>query len=217
MFEVVIGRRLSDDKDDGNLFYGKHPRKLQFRLTTQDGTRLYELRMLERISVPRVYLAETDDQPIGGLSSRNLELFRRWLGRRYYRAALPTEFNERCRPAQSFLSEKLKKQGARITAVFLQVDPRYDELPSEEAYRVIVHLTVLPETMESDAAVHEALAAQSLFESAFAKCGGIELLRVRIISEDEFSIQDVRQCVRWDHSDHLSYRENAAGAIAVDN
>jgi hypothetical protein len=144
----------------------------------------------------------------------DLEVFRRWLGRRYYRSALPTEFNERCRPAQGFVAEKLKKHGALITAVYLQIDPRYEELIEGESYRVFVHLTVLPETADSPELLRKALLAQSLFEKAFAKCQGIELLGVQIASEEEFSLRDIQQSVRWDHLDYISYRAGAEGNLA---
>jgi hypothetical protein len=217
MFEVVVGRPLPDEREDGNLFYGKNPRKLQMRIKTNGEERLYQLSIHERIPAPRSFLAEAEDQPSGSLSGSDLEVFRRWLGRRYYRAALPTEFNERCRPAQNFVAEKLKKYGALITAVYLQIDPRYEELQANESYRVFGHLTVLPETSDSPELLRKALLVQSSFEKAFAKCEGIELLGAQIVSEAEFSLRDVQQSVRWDHLDYISYRTDTEGNIASDD
>lgn len=216
MFEVVVARHLPDEREDGNLFYGKNPRRLQMRIE-RDGTKgLYELSIHERIGAPRLLLAEAEDQPSGSLSTIDLEVFRRWLGRRYYRSALPTEFNERCRAAQSFVAEKLKKHGDLITAVYLQIEPRYEELGAGNSYQVFVHLTVLPETAQSPELLAKALRAQSFFEKAFAKCDGIELLGVQVISESEFSLRDVQLCVRWDHSDYISYKAGQEGSIAAE-
>jgi len=217
MFELVVGRRLPEERADGNLFYGKNPRRLQMRIEREEGKGLYELSIHERISAPRSFLAEAQDQPSGELSAIDLEVFRRWLGRRYYRSALPTEFNERCRPAQNSVAEKLKKHGELLTAVYLQIDPRDEDLDPGEPYRVYAHLTVLPETADSPELLARALAAQSFFEKAFAKCEGIELLGVQVISEADFSLRDVRLCVRWDHSDHISYRAGQEGNIASEN
>jgi hypothetical protein len=214
IFEVVVGRRLPNESEDGNLFYGKNPRKLQLWIDTPAGRKLYQLSVHERIPAPRSFLAEADDEPSGSLSLPDLDVFRRWLGRRYYRSALPTEFNERCRPAQGFVAEKLKKQGALITAVYLQIDPRYEELRAEELYRVFVHLTVLPETADSPNLLAKALLAKSSFEKAFAKCEGIDLLGVQIVPEDQFSLRDIQQSVRWDQFDYISYRAGAEGDIA---
>ena len=214
IFEVVVGRRLPVESEDGNLFYGKNPRKLQLWIEAPEGKTLYQLNIHERISAPRLFLGEAEDGPTGSLSATDLEVFRRWLGRRYYRSALPTEFNERCRPAQGFVAEKLKKHGAIITAVYLQIDPRYEELRADESYRVFVHLTVLPETASSPELLRKALLAQSSFEKAFARCQGIELLGVQIASEDEFSLRDIQQTVRWDQFDYISYRAGAEGNIA---
>jgi len=213
MFEFVVARRVPDEREDGNLFYGKNPRRLQMRLETPGGAGLYEFSIHERVSAPRTFLAEAEDQPTGSLSASDLEIFRRWLGRRYYRSALPTEFNERCRPAQSFMAEKLKKQGVAITAVYLQIDPRYEELRSGDSYRVFVHLTVHPDTMSSAALRGKALLAQSSFERAFARCEGVELLGVQIVSESDFSLSDVQQCVRWDNFDYLSYRTGSEAGL----
>lgn len=77
-----------------------------------------------------------------------------------------------------------------------------------------MHLTVQPETAESQDRLQQALLAQSLFEKGFAKCNGIELLGVQVVSETEFSLRDLHLCVRWDQSDHISYRESPVGAIA---
>jgi len=184
------------------------------RIERQGGKGLYELSIHERISAPRSFLAEAEDQPSGSLSTIDLEVFRRWLGRRYYRSALPTEFNERCRPAQSFVAEKLKKHGELITAVYLQIDPRYEELGPGDFYRVFAHITVLPETADSPDLLEKALVAQSFFEKAFARCEGIESLGVQVVSEAEFSLRDVQLCVRWDHADYTSYKAGQEGSIA---
>jgi hypothetical protein len=213
MFEVVLARQLPDDSEDGNFFSGKNPRRLQMRIERLGTESLYELNINERLPVPRSFLAEAQDQPSGSLSAGDLVVFRRWLGRRYYRSAFPTEFNERCRPAQIFAAEKLKKQGKLITSVYLQLDPRYEELDGSQKYRVFVHLTVLPETANSPEPLEQALEAQSLFEKAFARCDGIELLGVQVISEAEFSLRDVQECVRWDHSDYISYKAGPAKNI----
>jgi hypothetical protein len=215
MFEVVLARHLPDDSEDGNLFSGKNPRRLQMRIERHGTESLYELNINERRPAPRLFLAEAQDQPSGSLPAPDLEVFRRWLGRRYYRSSLPTEFNERCRPAQIFLAEKLKKQGKLIEKIFLKLDPRCEELHGSQKYRVSVHLTVLPETVSSPEDLKQALAAQSLFEKAFARCDpdGIELLGVHVVSEADFSLHDVRECVRWDYSDYISYRASPAKNI----
>ena len=212
--EVVLARRVSDDSENGNWLHGKHPRRLQIRIERGRTRCLYELRITERLSLPRTFLAEAKDQPRDSLSAHDLEVFRRWLGRRYYRSALPTEFNERCQPAQSFVAEKLRKYGRLITSIYLQLDPRYDELDPSQSYRVFVHLTVQPETAESQELLRQALLAQLACQKGFAKCDGIELLGVQIVSEAEFSLRDLQQCVRWDHSDHISFKAGAVGMVA---
>ena len=116
-FEVLVARHIPDDLQDGNLSYGKHPRRLQFRIKSADAEGLYESNMNEKLSLPRQFLIEADEQPSSSLTEKDADVFRRWLGRRYYRSALPSEFNQRCEPAKSYISEKLKKKGLIITSM----------------------------------------------------------------------------------------------------
>jgi hypothetical protein len=76
-----------------------------------------------------------------------------------------------------------------------------------------VFLTVESSTADSPDQMNEALAVQGIFQEGFARCEGLELLGVQVTPEDEFSLKDVQSCVRWDHSDHISYRETAAASV----
>ena len=215
-FEIIVARSLSAEFEDSNRSYGKHPRRLQFYLTRGgDGERLYEANINERYSIPRRLLAESNECADECLSDSQLSTFRRWLGRRYFRAALPTEFNERAKPAQSHLTKKLKSAGKLITGIYLQLDPNRELVP-EEKYRLYVHLTVLPETAATPNLLAQALSAQVVVQSGFARCKGIELLGAQVISESEFSLNDIRQCLRWDYSDYISYRDETPEGLAPD-
>jgi hypothetical protein len=213
-FEVVVCRSLSEEAADGNLLHGKNPRRLQLRVPDGNSTRLVELSVKDRFHVPRTILSAAEQQPTHTLSQADTVVFRRWLGRRYYRSDLPTEFNERCRPAQRVLSEKLKKVGGPITGIYLQIDPREEELNAESAYRVYAHLTIRRNTAESPDGMGQALKAQAAVEAAFLKCEGIEFLGVQVISEAEFSLEDLDLCARWDYSDYTSYRSSPPQPLA---
>jgi len=199
--------------EDQNFFHGKHPRRLQLRIQHVAAQGLYEIKITERLEVPRRYLSETDEQPDYALDGRDLPAFRRWLGRRYNRSAMPTEFNERCRPAQQLIADRLKKRGELITGIFLQIDPPDEELGPDAKYKVFAHLTVAPETAADGKLFDRALLARNAFEAGFAKCEGIEFIDAQIVSEADFSIYDLRRCTRWDLSDYISYKQGKPDAI----
>lgn len=213
-FEIVLARLVSVECENQNWFHGKNPRRLQCRIELNGQVQLYALSITERFATPRTFLSSVNVKPIGALTEKDLRVFKRWLGRRYFRSALPTEFNERCRPAQSHISEKLKNRSELITSVYLQLEPKNEELDNNQVYRVYIHLTVLPETLESADLRQQALKAQSIYEAGFAKCSGIDLEGVQIVSEAEFTLQNIGQCERWDHSDYISYKSVPAGIIA---
>ncbi len=206
-FEVILCRSIPDESEDGNRWLGKNPRRLQLRIPARQGS-LYELDIHDRFSAPRSILVEFEeiDQPSETISHADTAVYRRWLGRRYYRTALPTEFNERSRPAQRYLGEKLKKVGGPITSIYLQIDPREEELGELQRYRVYAHLTVRRVTWESPTGMETALKAQAAVEAAFLSCNGIEFLGAQVIPEAEFSLEDVQECARWDYSDYTSFK-----------
>src|ERR1019366_1384859 len=118
-----------------------------------------------------------------------------------------TRFYEKSRTsARRFEAEDL-------ASVYLQLDPRYEELDGDQKNLVFVNLSVLPETANAPDLLKQALEAQSVFEKAFAGCDGIDLLGVQVISVAKFSLRDVQECVRWDHSDYISYKAGPAKNI----
>jgi hypothetical protein len=208
--EVIVARHLPSTEENGNYLYGKNPRRLQFQTVIDRERRLYEMRATERVSFPRRLLAE---RGAPGRSVIEVRLLQSWLARRYSRTALPSAFNERCLPAQKHLTEALKTTHEAITGVYLQMSAR-EELEEDQNYRVFVYLTATAATLDQEDQYSIAIRARAAVQNAFARCTGIELLGVELLSEAELTLEDLGRLVRWDYSDYLSQREGTPDAAA---
>lgn len=196
--EFLIARRLEDSTRNGNLFHGKHPRKMQFEL---EG-RLYGMRIAEIVRIERDVLTKYESRPRLPDSLRGL--IPSWLTKRYDRAALPDEFNRRTNAASSLIRKKLRKHGERVTAIFLTLDSE-NELPVGMTYSVFVTVLAQPEMLDRFAAD-----LTDLTDSIGAELGwvpGIAVIDCLLVSEDEFTFSDIKRSIEWDIWDDLSYRE----------
>ena len=212
--ELLVARRLPPEARNGGFFHGKHPRRIQFAVPGFDGDRLYEINIHEKSRINRHELTTRLPREDVWIDTDDVRLLARWTARRYTRSAFPDAFNERCRPAATRIEKRFKAKGELLTAVFLHLDTM-DELPEGTDYRVILHATALPEDLEDDEREQEALRLLRDVEKALNDCDGVEVLEANLVSEDDFTLTDVRQTLRWDY-DYLSYREGEGEQVAPD-
>jgi hypothetical protein len=210
--ELHIARPVAEK--DGNLFHAKNPRRLQFMLDQQ----LYEIKIHERCIVPRVYLVNCTPIELR-LEGNLIRTIADWTAKRYIRSALPDKFNERLDFAEKQMKKiesLLKRKGDLVTGIFLRVDPN-DEINPEEKYRVILRFTAKTSVMEQQDLAIQAIELTELIRQQFATIDGVEIEDYDLVSEAEFSLDDLRETSRWDY-DYLSYRastpDNAAPAGA---
>jgi hypothetical protein len=123
-----------------------------------------------------------------------------------------TQFNERCRPAATRVSTRLKAKGHLITGLFLQLDS-YEELPPEQDYHVILRATALPEICEDQEQERVVLSLVADIEKALNDCAGITIAEAMLDSERDLSLYELRFVRRWDY-DFLSYREHTPEHLA---
>jgi hypothetical protein len=199
-FECVPARQIAEAEVDG-LLAGKSPRRLQLRLG--DGE-VYALRANERLLLPR-HLFEQADYDGQALSPQNLKVLRRWLHRRYDRTSLPTELVDRMRKVDSVLHRKLKAHGDPVCSVWLTVDPE-SELEKDESYTVGVYFAMQVEEHAKPDKLRQTLQAAASVNAALAKCDGIHSEGVKVVSEEDISLDDLHELIRWDLEDYLSYR-----------
>jgi hypothetical protein len=198
--ELHIARPVA--KKDGNLFHAKNPRRLQFML----GQQLYEIKIHERFIIPRVCLVNYTPSEIR-LEDNLIRTIVNWTANRYIRSALPDKFNERLDFAEKQMKKiesLLKRRGALVTGIFLRVDPNY-EINPEEKYRVILRFTARTSVMEQPDLAKQAIELTELIRQQFVSIAGVEIEDYKLVSEAEFSLDDLRETPRWDY-DYLSYR-----------
>ncbi len=205
--EIVIGRRV--DTPDGNCRFGKNPRRLQFELSGSSDT--YEVQAISRISIPRDLLAEYDPDSERDLDETTSRTIPEWLGKRYTRAALPDAFNERSRAAQAKIRDRLKVDGELVEAIFLTVIPNA-ELPSNEAYSLVVRVIAREETLLDHALEARMQDLAVRMTALFRKCKGITLIDCAVVSDEEFTFADMSRSVEWDVYDDLSHRAESESA-----
>ncbi len=135
-----------------------------------------------------------------------IEQLRRWLRRRYDRTALPTELVNRIRKAERVLHKKLKVHGKPVCSVWIAVDPER-ELEADERYLVEIYFVMLVEEHGNPDKPRQVREAAASVSSALAACNGVDSEGVRVVTEAEVSLDDLRELIRWDLDDYLSYRE----------
>jgi len=201
-------------KRDGNLFHAKNPRRLQFMLDQL----LYEIKIHERCILTRGCLLGRSplERHLDEILVRTI-IF--WTANRYTRSALPDAFNERLNSAErqkKTIESLLKRDGDLVTGIYLRVDPQ-GEIGQEERYRVILRLTARTKVMEDPDSATKAIELTELLRKQFARIDGVEIESYELVSEADFSLDDLRETPRWDY-DYLSYRactpDNAAPAEA---
>ncbi|NOT56291.1 MAG: hypothetical protein HOP18_16950, partial [Deltaproteobacteria bacterium] len=176
---------------------------------------LYSVSIIEKVRLDRqILLQGLPDRRIH-IEATTIDLLARWAAKRYTRPAFPDEFNERCRPAAKRVSTRLKAKGHLITGLFLQLDS-YEELPSEQDYRVILRGTALPETCDDPEQERVVLSFLADIEKALNDCVGIAVAEAALDSERDLSLYELRFVRRWDY-DFLSYREDTPEQLAPDD
>jgi hypothetical protein len=206
---VEIVRAVRKSTVDGNLLYAKSGRKLQIELAHEGGTAPFEMSIHERVSIDRKVLEGSDPDSSKLLSEEQKRLFAGWLGRRYTRHPFPDCFVERLKqkPYSENLRDLFKTWGDHISGVFLLLN-RDDDLPPEESY-VVTGWATVPTDIFNDEEIRSKLEEefQPLLESILGAFQGIDLQDAMVVSEEDFTLDDLRRTKRLD-LDNLSYRDD---------
>jgi hypothetical protein len=206
--EVHFARAISAEGRDGRYANGRNPRALQFSSAASSVSQLYSVSIHQKFYTPRTALL--NGIPRFQLEPAVVSLIGRWTAKRYDRSAFPDAFNRRCRPARNRVERLLEANGHLVSGVFLRLDP-IEELGPGEVYRGLVRMTAQPEVISNEEAELAALNAAAELESALNECSGLDV-EVDLVSEDEFTINDLRLTKRWDF-DFISDSSDDAESI----
>lgn len=194
---------------DGNVLWGKSPRRLQLELGHTDPAVLLDISVHDRVRIPRQRLLEEAPDEDRQLTARQGELVARWLSKRYWRQAFPDNFNQRLQPIASKLQSTLKKQGGGLLAGLYLILHTHDELPPGAPYQIVLR-GVMELEDHSDESARE-LASETL-GSVVLRLGEVEDIELRgwdLVPTTEMSLDDLYYYKRWDYDD-LSHRSEGA-------
>ena len=178
------------------------------KLHLENDNKIFEFIVHNRFFVKKEKLINyefTDSNELGVLTTENKKILKKWLGNRYIRAAFPDEFNKRL--SKKNITKKLldKAISSKVSHIFFEVEDR--ELSENETYTLNVMVVV-------DASDSEKIQIEEAYDGYFYDIKGIESF-VRVVTEDEVTLKDLRNYKRWD-KDSISFsKTNQSSPVEV--
>ena len=181
---------------DGNLTYGKNPRRLQIPFKADECEIWLQCDAANRYFVTREILEEIspDDDLI--TTDDGLKVLVRWLANRYSRTAFPDEFNNRLASVLSRCEHRLRKGAIDLVGVYLMLN-KWAELDATEPYKIILFGVMERNSYQNK---NNLFQAQDLIEAVaklMKNCDGLEVVESRVVSEEDFSLYDLRRFRNW--------------------
>jgi hypothetical protein len=191
---------------NGNLDWGKNPRRYQFTDSRRSPPVLCETSVHDRAVVSRERLIGHTPDSDRTVDTETLRRLCRWVAARYVRAAFPDSFNDRVAPAVDELRPLLKSAGHLLTGIYLLVVD--DELPEGEDYQLVLIATMLDEHYCDSSRRTSTQELLDRMEAIMGRCSGVDLSFTELRSEAGLSLHELRTLKRWDFDD-LSLRRGA--------
>jgi hypothetical protein len=178
-----------DHQPDGNFTAGKNPRSLLVRFPVAGTDQWFRLRSNGRALVPRHRLARIDPDPSVVVTDQAVRTLQRWLINRMIRTAFPDAFNDRTQRARNKLESRLKKGGASLLGLYINLTP-WEELPGDQSYAVdFVGLVDEGLDMEQRKAISLLLGEVA---HAYEQTAGIASCEYQVLDEDEATLRLLR-------------------------
>ncbi|MDD5037618.1 MAG: hypothetical protein PHE55_23055 [Methylococcaceae bacterium] len=203
--EVIIAQAIS--RMDGNCSQAKNPRLLHIEFTRHDQPCSMELSATEKRTISKFDLIDSAPDSSFSLSDSNRQILSRWLAARYRRHAFPDALNRRL--GQAF-EKNLKKSTDEILAVFIDYQPRNEELPENEPYELWVYVVADTAKLGS---IEKAKTVARAFKETLGKQKGLDIVECDAVTDAEFTLADTRRTFEF-RLEYLSLRHEPFGAIA---
>jgi hypothetical protein len=197
--EVIIARKA---ELDGNKKMGKSSRFLQLKTDINKEEVYYEMKASDRFSILRTRLLSFS--PANYFSPANTVFLSEWLARRYSRAAFPNAFDERISPLKGKIKKCLQSVSGDIFGIYFSLIE--DELPKTEPYKTVGFAVMIDEDFCNTAKLDRCKLAITKLQGLLSGVGVEFDEDIEIVSDKEFSLEDLRLTKRWDW-DVLSYDE----------
>ena len=180
--------------------HGRNPRLLNLQAVGEHAPGLSLLFSIhDRFRVPKEVVSDMAVDRHMLLQQEDADLLRRWVAKRYTRAAFPDAFNARLDTVDGRLDRLFKSpEGQVITGVFLDVPS--DELIEGRPYEVAVRVTAKADTWEDADAVAALDRFEERLSSILDDCDGIVIFDddIQTSPEDDLTLADLRRFSRLD-------------------
>ena len=193
--ELIAGAFV--DPPDNGLRHGRNPRRLHLDVDRDGSRAVLAFSVQQRLVVPRSALEEHSPHPGVRLGREDRRLLCEWVAKRYVRAAFPDAFNERAQAAHRKIEKALKRGGEHVTGLFLMINPD-DECASGHDYRIILRVTARTTSLADEAVEATLVRLAKALADALASCDGVLVEDHQLVSEAEFTLEDLRFFKRWD-------------------
>ena len=188
---------------NSEVMHGRNPRHLHF--PTLNGL-WFEARAWNQTNIPREILAKKEISGEIAISSKVLRVVLEWLAKRITRIAFPDGFNDALKPKSNAIGKLLKKNHQLFSEILLNISP-FDDLETDQHYKVACYLMMEAEVHDSPKQLAEARSIAAKLEMQFEDCG-MEVLECSPVSEGVLTVAEFNNLLNWDY-DHLTNRASA--------
>ncbi len=207
--ELIVGTLLQ--RADNGLRHGRNPRRLHLDVEQAAANAAVGFSVHQRLVVPRSLLEDHKPHDTIRVGRDERRLLCEWVAKRYIRAAFPDAFNERAQAAYRKVEKELKRSGEHVTGLFLMIDPDEERAP-EDSYRVVLRVVARSEALSDEKAEVTLVRVAKAIADALTSCEGIVVEDHQLVSEAEFTLEDLRFFKRWDW-DYRSHSGEPGGEI----
>jgi len=205
--EVLLAAVVTGEHNHSFL-QAKNARRLHLAFSTQGEKLVLDLFAIEKRQIAKTDLLGTNPDPDFLLSADNHQILQRWLAARYRRHAFPDGLNDRIDRVFGKAEERLKKKGDGIVAIYLDYQPRNEELPEDDPYELWVY--VIYDSSANGMSQANELAIK--LQNDLAAAVGIDLRSIEAKSDNEFTLADMRSTFEF-RLEHLSFRSAPFGPM----
>jgi hypothetical protein len=209
---VEILRAVCQPSPQGGFLGGRNPRELHLACEVDGRQVTLRCNVHDRWVVPRELLSREAPRP--GLASKSLRVVVGWLAKRYFRAAFPTEFNERWRKGYKEWERLLRRNSDWIQGIYLRLSAS-EELAPSKPYRCHVIAAVPANKGKGPSWAHERSRLTDDLEDFWKQfepgivCDGVE-----VRGTNELTLADVEPYQRFD-ADWVSFADDGPVTPAI--
>jgi hypothetical protein len=208
--ELIAGGLV--DAADNGLRHGRNPRRLHVDVEHEKGTSVLAISIHNRLVVRRAELEDYAPHESTHLGPEQRRLVCEWVAKRYVRAAFPDAFNSRVQAAHKKIEKALKRGGEHVTGLFLMIDPD-EEREEGQDYRLVLRVTARTELLADEKTEVALVNLAQGIANALAACNGVVVENHELVSETQFTLEDLRFFKRWDW-DYRSHSGEPGGDVA---